>query len=111
VVTIKSSREIDVAFASGRRYATPLFVALIAHTPEGRDPSGRVAFVAGKKLGGAVTRNRCKRVMRAAVARVGGPWPGFDIVLIARSAVGTAPAADIDRALGTVLGKAGVDSR
>jgi len=110
VVTIKSSRDIDAVFSSGRRYATPLFVALIVHTPEGRDPSGRVAFVAGKKLGGAVTRNRCKRVMRAAAARVGGPWPSHDVVLIARTGVRTAPALEIDDALRGVLTKAGIKS-
>lgn len=52
--TIKSSREIDTIFRTATRVAHPLLIALIAQTPEGRGPSGRVAFIAGKKLGNAV---------------------------------------------------------
>lgn len=97
--TIKSSREIDVIFRESRRAADPLVIALVTPTPERRDPEGRVALVAGKKLGNAVHRNRAKRVMRAAVARVGGPWPGWDVVLIARPGTGTASAGELDAAI------------
>ena len=40
----------------------------------------RVAFIAGKKLGGAVVRNRCRRVLREAVRHENGAWPGWDVV-------------------------------
>jgi ribonuclease P protein component len=82
--TIRSSREIDRIFRGARRASQPLVIALVAQTPSGRDPRGRVAVVAGKKLGGAVVRNRAKRVLRAAAREAGAPWPGFDVVLIAR---------------------------
>src|SRR5664279_3722517 len=88
--TIKSSREIDRIFRGAKRAAHPLLIVLAAQTPEGRGRSGRVAFIAGKKLGGAVLRNRCRRVLREAVRRSAGPWPTWDVVLIAR--VGTATA-------------------
>ena len=35
----------------------------------GDEPEKRVAFVAGKRLGGAVVRNRAKRLMREALRR------------------------------------------
>jgi ribonuclease P protein component len=101
--TIKSTREIDTLFKEGRRASSPLLTALSMPVSERRGPEGRVAFVAGKKLGGAVVRNRCKRVLRAGVARAGGPWSSVDIVLIARQGLATAVAEDVDAALSDVL--------
>jgi ribonuclease P protein component len=106
--TIKSSREIDTVFREAKRTAHPLIIVLVAHTPEGRGRDGRVAFIAGKKLGGAVMRNRCKRVLRAAVSRVGGPWAGWDVILIAREPTRSVTADRIDHALGSSLTRAGV---
>ena len=108
--TIKSSREIDQVFRESRRAAHPLLIALVAPTPEGRGPEGRVAFVAGKRLGGAVVRNRCKRVMRAAVRRAHGPWAGRDVLLIARPRTASASPSSLDAALLGVLTRAGARS-
>ena len=95
-------------FRVAARVAHPLIILLVSATPEGRDQSGRVAFVAGKKLGNAVHRNRCKRVLRAAVRRTCGPWAGHDVALIARSGVASAAAHDIDHALSSVITRAGL---
>ena len=106
--TIKSSREIDWIFRGAKRAAHPLLIVLAAQTPEGRGHTGRVAFIAGKKLGGAVLRNRCRRVLREAVRRAGGPWPEWDVVTIAREGTPTATRTALDDALGIVLRRAGV---
>ena len=106
--TIKSSREIDRIFRSAKRAAHPLVLALATLTPEERGPTGRVAFIAGKKLGGAVLRNRCRRVLREATRRAGGPWAGWDVVLIARADTPTAGTEAFDEALEVVLRRAGV---
>jgi hypothetical protein len=71
VSTIKSSREIDVMFRNARRAAHPLVIALAANAPPQRGRNGRVAYIAGKKLGGAVVRNRCRRVGRSANRQTG----------------------------------------
>jgi ribonuclease P protein component len=65
-------------------------------------------FVAGRKMGDAVMRNRCKRVLREACRRAGGPWPGLDVALIARPGVATAPFKDVDSALASCLRRAGM---
>jgi len=46
-------------------------------------PVARVGFAVGKRVGGAVVRNRVKRRLRAAVAAT-ALIPGRDIVVIAR---------------------------
>ena len=106
--TIKSSREIDLVFRTAARVAHPLLTVLIGQTPEGRGRQGRVVFIAGKKLGSAVVRNRSRRVLREAIRRAGAPWPGHDVALIARSGTGAADSRSLDRALEDVLKRAGL---
>ena len=51
------------------------------------DREGRVAFIAGKKNGNAVWRNRAKRRMRALCRDLGGPWDGYDVIFLAKSSI------------------------
>jgi len=107
VRTIRSGREIDEMFREGVRVSHPYVIALMKQTPAERGPEGRVAFVAGRKIGNAVMRNRSKRVLRAAVARAGGPWSGADVVLIARPGTAEAAASALDEAISRIARKAG----
>ena len=74
-------------------------------------PSGpRVGFVVSKAVGGAVTRNRTKRVLRHLVAdRLPGIPASVDLVVRANPASSTATtpqlAAELDRTLAAVLRK------
>lgn len=50
--------------------------------------SARCGFVAGKKVGGAVERNRARRLMKEAVRqRFSTIKPGWDLVWIARASI------------------------
>jgi ribonuclease P protein component len=106
--TIKSSREIDSMFREAAKAANPVVMVLAAKTPPQRGPDGRVAFVAGKRLGNAVLRNRSRRVLREAVRRCGGPWPGWDVLLMARPNTARAEHEVLDRGVRTALKKVGV---
>ena len=83
--TVKSKAEIDSLFKTGRRFKAHGLILIASATPEQRGRSGRVAYIAGKKLGNAPTRNRAKRLLRHAVAQAGGPVPGVDMVFVAQS--------------------------
>ncbi len=72
------------------------------------DSPARVAVIAGRKVGGAVVRNRVKRRLRAALqAR---PLPqGVDLVVVARPAAAVAPFAqlrsELDRLVDVAVGR------
>lgn len=106
--TLKAPSEIDALFKTGRRGSTDLLLVLSKETPPQRGPEGRVVFVAGKKLGNAVLRNRCKRVMREAVRRAGGPWCGYDVGIMARRRISEASPEAVDSALKQALERGGV---
>lgn len=58
--------------------------------------TGRAAFVAGRKVGGAVQRNRARRILRAAWSEVvPGIADGYDAVLVARPAIRRAKTQDL----------------
>lgn len=66
---------------------TPELSLIALRSGNQHDPAGRVAFIAGKKLGNAVWRNRAKRRMREACREVGGPFPGYDVAFVARKGI------------------------
>ena len=92
---IKSSSEISNLFKEGRRVKTPDVIILVLRNEKQHDLSGRVAFVAGKKMGNAVWRNRAKRRMRALCKDIGGPWKGLDVVLLAKKTIAEAQYVDL----------------
>lgn len=110
MTTIKTSREIDRVFRDGARVSHPLITVIGATSPAEAPAGGRVAFIAGKKVGGAVARNRAKRVMREACRHAGGPWRGWDVALLARKETGGANVAEVEAAVRTLARRLGAAS-
>lgn len=58
--------------------------------------SGNVAFIAGRRVGGAVVRNRARRILRAAWRELAPRVrEGYDIALVARAAIRGAKTQDL----------------
>ena len=104
--TIKSKREFEEVFTRGRRYSSATLHMRVHQGSE--DEDGKVAFVAPKRLGNAVLRNRCKRLLRAAACSCGLPRAGTDIILMATDKTYGASSCDVARELGELLGEAGL---
>ena len=90
--TIKSSADISHLFSTGRRLKTPYLTLIIGEEGESprasrHDLQGRVAFFWGEKRGHPGWRNTCKRRMREVCHALGGPWPGYDVIFLAKSSL------------------------
>jgi ribonuclease P protein component len=89
----------------GKSYAHPL-VVLVAQANE-TSANVRVGVAAGKSTGGAVDRNRAKRLLREAMRpHLETLASGWDLILIARPALVTATLEDTRSALFNLLRRA-----
>ena len=108
VKTIKSNADINLLFNKGKRVNTPELSLIVLCNEGQHDREGRVAFIAGKKLGNAVWRNKAKRRMREACRELGGPFPGYDVAFVARKNVTEHSYSDIVLHLRNSLQKTGM---
>ena len=75
--------DVRAVLRRGHRRAGDLVVVHVRRRED--DGPGRLTAVASRRVGGAVDRNRAKRVLRAAAAEV-GVANGVDVALVARRA-------------------------
>lgn len=91
-----------------RKWAAPGLV-LQARRREDDGGAPRVGFTASRKVGGAVTRNRARRRLRALADQIfpAHARSGFDFVLIARASTVNRPFAALLEDLETALKRVG----
>lgn len=106
--TIKSSSEISALFKQGKRFTTPYLTVLVLKDEEQHDQSGRVVFIAGKKQGNAVWRNRAKRRMRAAFEEIDEIILDCDICFLAKNRINDVSFDEITDAMRKALKRAEV---
>ena len=81
--TITDNCDFRRAYARGKVFTNP---ALVTYVRKNRAGICRVGITASKKIGGAVERNRARRVIRAAYLALPETVSGhYDIVFVARS--------------------------
>ena len=94
-----ATARISEIHRQGRSVANGLLVMRVL--PNGLDRS-RFCFIAGKRVGKAVVRNRVKRRLRE-VVRNSAAAPGWDTVLIARKGAGDADFKQLERAVHNLI--------
>ena len=101
--------EFERVRQNGRSWPHRFFVLIVLPQADRPEALPRIGVAAGKRLGGAVTRNRFKRKLREAVRQV---YPniqsGVDMILIARAPSAEASVAQITAALTETLQRAKV---
>jgi ribonuclease P protein component len=80
---LSRSADFDRVFRSGRSHACREFVLYVF--PRGEEAPPRLGLSVSRKVGGAVERNRVKRLLREAFAAESHRLPaGMDAVVVAR---------------------------
>jgi ribonuclease P protein component len=89
---LRDGRDIVAVLRGRRQRAGHLAVLHVRSQPEGGPP--RVAVVASRRVGNAVSRNRAKRLLREASRHL--CWQvGTDVVLVARAGCATSRFEDV----------------
>lgn len=87
-------------YERGQRVGRPYFVLFAL---PGATPVSRLGITATKKFGGAVERNRFKRVVRELFRANRSGLPPIDLVVNAKSASKDANRAELERSFATAL--------
>jgi ribonuclease P protein component len=102
---LRDGRAISAVLRGRRKRAGE---RLIVHVLERSDEHpARLAVVASRRVGGAVQRNRAKRLLREA-ARSRSWVPGIDVVLVARAACARSGLEEVRRDLDAATSALGV---
>lgn len=101
------NRNVDFRrlYHRGKSYTNP---ALVVYFQRNRAGICRIGITVSKKIGNAVQRNRCKRIIRAAYAEVEPRLSGnYDFVFVARSKTKYLKSTEIKAIMLSLLQKAG----
>lgn len=103
---LKSNKEFRTLYYRGKSQVHP---ALVTYVRKNRLGVTRMGITTGKKIGKAVVRNRCRRVIREAYrALLPHVRPGFDIVFVARVRTASVKSTQLQTAMEEQLRAAGV---
>ena len=106
---LNKNRDFSRAYARGKSYVHPFLVLYVAKNRVGHT---RVGLTATKKVGGAVQRNRARRVLRAALAEhLPRDIGDYDIILVARGATPHLKSTQVSRSLAALLRRAGLPDK
>ncbi|MDO4382951.1 MAG: ribonuclease P protein component [Eubacteriales bacterium] len=98
---LRNQRNFNSVYRKGSSRGSRFVVILYK---KNRMPVSRVAFVASKKVGNSVCRNRARRLMRESIRTMGVQLkPGYDIIFVARNSINGKKCPEVQRTLKKAL--------
>ncbi len=105
-VTLKQNADFRRLYRRGKSIADP---ALVVYFAKNRAGICRIGITVSTKIGNAVERNRCKRIIRAAYRGLEAQLPaGYDFVFVARARTKRLKSTQVAAAMRAMLTKAGL---
>ena len=105
-VTLKKNFEFHRLYGKGKSYQAP---ALVLYVLKNRAGICRTGITTSKKIGNAVERNRCRRVIRAAYRNIKPDICGnYDFVFVARGKTKYVKSTELEKTMRKLLTEAGV---
>ena len=100
---LNRQKDFDAVYRFGKSQPSRYVVLLYRKNSLG---FSRISFLASKKVGNSVQRNRARRLMKEAF-RLSGMVisPGYDLVIVARGGISDAAMNDVKQSLMTVFKK------
>ncbi len=106
---LRARRDFAALQADGRSRNDPLLSIRVRRNELGRD---RFAISTGRRVGGAVVRNRVRRRIKEIIRHSARPAStGWDVLVVCRPASATAGFGDLREVVGRLLGSSTKEGR
>ena len=105
-LTIKENFRFQRAYKRGKSFVSP---TLVTYVVKNNTNNLQIGITTSKKIGKAVQRNRCRRIIRAAFSElISQMKDGYDIVFVARAKTPYVKSTDVLSAMKNHLQQANV---
>ncbi len=103
---LRKKEDFQAVYNKGKSFGDRFVVLFIKKN--GLDYN-RTGFLASKKVGNSVCRNRARRLMRESYRHISAGLPvGYDLIMIARATISGKKCMDVEKSLTSCFVKAGV---